>query len=288
LMKKGQFLLLFTFGCIWFCVKASAQPTTNGLYAAIGTTKGTIYCLLRYDLVPRTVGNFVSLADGTKTWLDYSKAKIVQRPFYNGLTFHRVVAGFVIQAGSPNGNGTDDPGYVFNDEFNPALNNDSAGVLAMANSGTNSNGSQFYITLSPQSELDNHYTVFGNVVEGMDVVTNIGSVATDTNSKPLVPIIITNLTILRIGTAASNFNADAVIPPLPNPQIKADRISASGPDLLLLWSYTSNSVYRVCYSSDLNTWNGFYLGAYTGRYLDDFKSSFTQQFFVTVETPIDQ
>jgi hypothetical protein len=161
-------------------------------------------------------------------------------------------------------------------------------VLAWANSGTNSNGAQFYITLSPQPELDGHYTVFGSVVEGMDVVTNIGSVATDTNSKPLVPIIITNVTILRIGTAASNFNADAVSPPLPNPQIKAQRIVAAGPDLLLLWSQTSNSVYRLCYSGDLQNWNGFYLGATTGRFLDDFHSIFPRQYFVTVETPIDQ
>jgi peptidyl-prolyl cis-trans isomerase A (cyclophilin A) len=239
-------------------------------------------------LVPRAVANFVSLTDGTKTWLDYSKAQVVHRPFYNGLTFHRVVAGDIIQAGSPDGMGNDDPGYVFNDEFNPALNNDSAGVLAWANAGTNSNGSQFYITLSPQPEFDNHYTVFGNVVQGMDVVTNIGGVATDANSKPLVPIIITNLTILRIGAGASNFNADAVSPPLPNPQIKAQRILASGPDLLLLWNETSNSVYRICYSGDLQNWNGFYLGAYAGRYLDDFRSLVAQQFFVTVETPVDQ
>src|SRR5580692_2509915 len=287
-MKTIRLLLLFILGCAGFCVTTYATPTTNGLYAGIGTSKGVIWCSLRYDLVPRAAANFVSLADGTKTWLDYSRGQIVQRPFYNGLTFHRVVAGFVIQGGSPNGMGTDDPGYVFNDQFNPALNNDSAGVLAWANSGTNSNGSQFYITLSPQPELDGHYTVFGSVVEGMDVVTNIGSVATDTNSKPLVPVIITNVTILRIGTAASNFNADAVSPPLPNPQIKAQRIFTSGPDLLLAWSYTSNSVYRICYSSDLNKWNGFYLGAYAGRYLDDFDETFARQYFVTVETPLDQ
>jgi peptidyl-prolyl cis-trans isomerase A (cyclophilin A) len=287
-MKTIRSWLPFIFVCAFFCVKTPAQPTTNGLYAGIVTSKGTIWCSLRYDLVPRAAANFISLADGTKTWLDYSRAQTVQRPFYNGLTFHRVVAGFVIQAGSPNGMGTDDPGYAFNDQFNPALNNDSAGVLAWANSGTNSNGAQFFITLSPQPELDGHYTVFGGVVEGMNVVTNIGSVATDTNSKPLVPIIITNVTILRIGTAASNFNADAVSPPLPNPQIKAQRILASGPDLLLLWSQTSNSVYRICYSSDLNTWNGFYLGAATGRFLDDFHSVFSRQYFVTVETPVDQ
>lgn len=281
-------LLLVIFGCNWLSSDADAVPTTNGMYAVFNTTSGTFYCTLRYDLAPRTVGNFVSLAEGTKFWLDYSKAHIVRRPFYNGLIFHRVVAGFVIQAGSPNGQGTDDPGYVFNDEFNPALNNDSAGVLAMANSGTNSNGSQFYITLSAQPELDNHYTVFGGVVEGMDIVANIGSVATDTNSKPLVPIVITNVTILRIGGSALNFDANAVNPPLPTPRFKSAQIVATGPDLLLLWNYLPNCVYRICNSGDLQTWSGFYLGVFSGRYLDDFDAEFARQYFVTVETPIDQ
>jgi peptidyl-prolyl cis-trans isomerase A (cyclophilin A) len=287
-MNKFRPWLLLILGCALFCVKTQATPSTNGLYAGIFTTKGVIWCSLRYDLVPRAAANFISLADGTKPWLDYSRGQVVQRPFYNGIIFHRVVAGFVIQAGSPNGMGNDDPGYAFNDQFNPALNNDSAGVLAWANSGTNSNGSQFYITLSPQPELDGHYTVFGSVVEGMNVVTNIGGVATDTNSKPLVPIVITNVTILRIGTAASNFNANAVSPPLPNPSIKAQRIFTSGSDLILAWNYTPNCVYRICYSSDLQTWTGFYVGAFSGRYLDDFHSIFSRQYFVTIETPIDQ
>src|SRR6266446_5952622 len=140
-MKSVRCWLVLGLCTICFCKETQAVPATNGLYACFNTSMGTFYCALRYDLVPRTVGNFVSLADGTKQWLDYSKAAVVQRPFYSGLTFHRVVTNFVIQFGSPNGVGNDDPGYRFKDEFSPTLNNDQAGVLAMANSGINSNGS---------------------------------------------------------------------------------------------------------------------------------------------------
>src|SRR2546430_57980 len=94
-------LLIFTF--VFTPQESQALPATNGLYASIGTTKGIFYCILRYDLAPRTVANFVSLIDGSKEWLDYSKATVVKRPFYNGLIFHRVVTNFVIQGGSPNG-----------------------------------------------------------------------------------------------------------------------------------------------------------------------------------------
>jgi peptidyl-prolyl cis-trans isomerase A (cyclophilin A) len=287
-VKTIRALLFLGLGWFGFSPLLRAAPTTNGLYAAFNTSMGTFYCQLRYDLTPRTVANFITLADGSKSWLDYSHARLVQQPFYNGLTFHRVIAGFVIQAGSPNGMGTDDPGYAFNNEIAPSLNNNSAGVLGMANSGgTNSNGSQFYITLGPQPSLNGLYTVFGNVVEGLNVVTNIGNVPTDTNNKPLTPVVISNVTILRIGTAASNFNAQAVSPPLPVPQFTASQMLAQGPNLLLVWNYNSNSVYRICYSSDLNSWNGFYLGSYAGRYMNDFAAAFQNQFFTTVQTPID-
>lgn len=286
-MKCVRCLLIFGLCLLCFSNETQAVPTTNGLYACFNTSMGTFYCVLRYDLVPRTVGNFVSLADGTKQWLDYSKAAVVQRPFYSGLTFHRVVTNFVIQCGSPNGVGNDDPGYRFKDEIVSNLNNDQAGVLAMANSGTNSNGSQVYVTLSPQLSLDGHYSVFGQVVEGMNVVSNIGSVAVDANSKPLVPVIITNITILRIGTVASNFNADAVSPPLPNPHVKADQIQLQEPHLLLLWNQLANYDYRICYTGDFQVWRGFYIGAFAGRYMDDFRATFPFQFFVTFETNID-
>jgi len=268
-------------------VQARAVPTTNGLYAGFQTTMGTFYCVLRYDVAPRTAANLVSLADGSKDWLDYSKANVVKRPFYNGLTFHRVIKGFVIQGGSPNGQGTDDPGYRFRDEISATLTHNRAGILSMANSGTNSNGSQFYITLTPQPSLDGHYTVFGSIVEGLNVVTNIGNVTTDANDKPLVPVLMTNVFILRIGLAASNFNATAVAPALPVPRLKASRMESAPPNLLLLWDQLANYEYRICYGGSLKNWNGFLVGPFAGRYMNDFRSAFSSQFFVTVESKID-
>jgi cyclophilin family peptidyl-prolyl cis-trans isomerase len=287
LIKRLQPFLLVIAICLGARGAARAVPTTNGVYAGFQTTMGTFYCVLRYDLAPRTVGNFVSLADGSKDWLDYSKATMVKRPFYNGLTFHRVIKGFVIQGGSPNGQGTDDPGYRFRDEILPALTHNRAGILAMANSGTNSNGSQFYITLAPQPSLDGHYTVFGSVVEGLNVVTNIGNVSTDLNDKPLMPVLMTNVFILRIGSAASNFNATAVVPALPVPRLKVSRMQILGPDLLLLWDQLTNYEYRICYSGNLNGWRGFLVGPFAGRYMNDFRGAFPSQFFVVAESKID-
>src|SRR5688572_5434044 len=114
-----------------------AEPTSNGLYARFDTSKGVFFCRLEYTLVPRTAANFVRLTEGTKSFIDYSLGKITNRPFFDGLIFHRVVTNFVIQGGSLTGLGSYDPGYRFKDEFHPSLNHNRAGVLSMANSGTN-------------------------------------------------------------------------------------------------------------------------------------------------------
>lgn len=285
---------------IWlccFCVTLQAQtaPTTNGLYAQFNTSKGTFYCNLRYDLVPRTVANFVGLAEGSKAWLNYSNGALSSRPFYSGIIFHRVVSNFVVQAGSPNGVGNDDPGYHIHNEIAAGLNHNTAGVLAMANSGgTNSNGSQFYVTLSPQTALNGKYTVFGSVVSGMNVVTNIGAVAIDSGDKPITPVVINSVTILRIGTAASNFNVAAVSPPLPVPRFKTAQVTRLPPNVQLQWIGTTNSEYRVCYSGDLKHWQGSFLGSYTGpsstllfTSLNSFVSSVKQQHFFLVESALD-
>jgi cyclophilin family peptidyl-prolyl cis-trans isomerase len=280
-------LLLLVMGWVCVCSDANAVPTTNGLYAAIATTKGTFYCYLRYDLAPRTVANFVTLANGTKDWVDYPKGTAVKKPFYNGLTFHRVIEGFMIQGGSPNGMGTDDPGYVFRDEFSASLRHNKPGVLSMANAGPNSNGSQFFVTVSAQPQLDNVHTVFGQVVEGMNVVSNINKVATGPGNKPVDPVVITNVTILKIGTAANNFNPAAVTPALPVPRVKTSYMNFIGPDLAFYWYQLPGYEYTMFFSPDMTNWNGLYVGAFGGRYMNDFRSAYPRQFFRVVEAKID-
>ena len=141
----------------------------NGIYAKFNTPKGSILVKLTHDLTPGTVGNFVALAEGNLE----NTARPQGQPFYNGLKFHRVIPDFMIQGGCPQGQGTGNPGYKFDDEFHPSLKHNRPGVLAMANSGPGTNGSQFYITHIPTDWLDNKHTVFGHVIEGQDTVDTV-------------------------------------------------------------------------------------------------------------------
>lgn len=164
----------------------------DGLYAKFITNKGEILVNLEYKITPGTVGNFVALAEGNLE----NSAKPQGTPYYDGLKFHRVIPDFMIQGGCPQGTGTGDPGYKFDDEFHKDLRHDAPGVLSMANSGPGSNGSQFFITHVATPWLDDKHTVFGNVVEGQDVVDAI--VQGDAIEK---------LEIVRVGAEAASFNA---------------------------------------------------------------------------------
>jgi len=169
-----------------------------GTYAQFDTTEGTFTIRLFEKEAPKTVANFVGLAEGTKEWTDPSTHEKKKAPYYNGVSFHRIIDGFMIQGGDRLGTGTGGPGYNFADEFHPSLRHSRAGILSMANAGPNTNGSQFFITLGPTPHLDNRHSVFGEVVEGMDVVRKIGSVPVGRGDRPVKPVVINNVTITRV------------------------------------------------------------------------------------------
>jgi peptidyl-prolyl cis-trans isomerase A (cyclophilin A) len=158
--------------------------------AVFSTSLGDFEAELYAKECPETVWNFINLAEGRQ---DTPR----EGNFYDGLTFHRIIEGFVIQGGCPQGTGTGGPGYQFKDEFDAALKHDSEGMLSMANAGPNTNGSQFFITLAPTPHLDNRHAVFGKVIKGMDVVNKIGAVKTGAGDKPSEPVVIHKITVQR-------------------------------------------------------------------------------------------
>jgi len=173
--------------------KSVAEP----LYATLKTSLGVIVIRLYDEKAPKTVENFVGLASGTKEWTDPKTGEKVKRPLYNGTLFHRVIPGFMIQGGDPLGRGTGGPGYKFADEFNPDLRHNKAGILSMANSGPNTNGSQFFITLGPTPDLDNRHSVFGEVAQGQDVVAAIVNAPRGPNDRPLKDVVLQEVIISR-------------------------------------------------------------------------------------------
>jgi peptidyl-prolyl cis-trans isomerase A (cyclophilin A) len=181
---------------------APADDTSKlepGLYARINTSVGTITALLFEKETPRTVRNFVALARGSQPWLDPKTRTVVKRPLYENLIFHRVIPGFMIQTGDPTGTGSHNCGYVLNDEIVPDLKFDKSGRLAMANIGTpNSGACQFFITEDPYPAGNGKYTIFGQVVEGQELVAKIAHVIRDDNDKPRIPTKLINVTFVRI------------------------------------------------------------------------------------------
>jgi peptidyl-prolyl cis-trans isomerase A (cyclophilin A) len=168
-----------------------------GVYAQFVTSEGNFTVRLFDQEAPKTVENFVGLAEGTKEWSDPRTNAKVTKPYYDGVIFHRVIDGFMIQGGDPLGQGIGGPGYTFADEFDPKLRHNKAGILSMANRGPNTNGGQFFITLAPTPHLDDRHTVFGEVVDGMDVVRTIGSTRVNERDRPMKDIVIQTIRIER-------------------------------------------------------------------------------------------
>ena len=176
-------------------------PGEPGQYAVLNTSMGRIVVQLFEKEAPITVRNFVSLARGLREWTDPKTKAKVKRPFFNGLTFHRVIPGFMIQGGDPTGTGMGDGGVpTIADEFDPSLKFDKTGRLAMANTGRPHTGSvQFFFTDGTPEHLNGKHTIFGQVVEGQDVVEKIARVPRDSNDKPNTPVVIRSVLIRRVG-----------------------------------------------------------------------------------------
>ncbi len=170
-------------------------PKGTDVTATFKTSKGTFVCRLFADQVPMTVGNFVGLATGETPWIDPRTGEKVERPLYDGTIFHRVIKNFMLQGGDPLGNGTGGPGYRFDDEFRPELKHSKPGILSMANAGPGTNGSQFFVTEVPTPWLDGRHTVFGEVIEGMDVVHAICGSPTGPGDRPDPPIVLEEVII---------------------------------------------------------------------------------------------
>ncbi len=172
-----------------------AATRSPGLYAVFETNQGSFAIRLFPDDAPKTVANIVGLAEGTKEFADPKTGQPAKRPFYDGLVFHRVIPNFMIQGGDPLGNGTGGPGYSFEDEFNSPRTFDKPGILAMANAGPNTNGSQFFVTVAATPWLNKRHTIFGEVVDGYPVVDKISKVERDGNDRPLQPVTINRVLI---------------------------------------------------------------------------------------------
>lgn len=180
----------------WAADPLAGKP--KGTYAVFQTSAGEIVCRLYEDKAPKTVENFVGLAEGKKEWTEPKTGKKVKKPFYDGLIFHRVIPGFMIQGGDPLGNGTGGPGYAFADEISSELIFDKPGKLAMANAGPNTNGSQFFITVGPAMWLNGHYNFFGEVVAGQEVADKIAQAPRGDQDRLNNPVVIKKLLIRRI------------------------------------------------------------------------------------------
>lgn len=257
LFRPSGFSLVIFAAWLMFSQPASAQYT-NGIYAEFNTSMGSYTCALYYAQAPKAVANLIGLATGQRSWLALPSGLVKTNPFYSGTTFHRVIAGFMNQGGSPNGLGTDGPGYAFVDEFTPSLRHDRFGVLSMANSGRDSNGSQYFITVGATPWLDDIHTVFGRIYGGSNVVYTINHVATGGDDRPLTNVLVNSVVIRRVGTAATAFDINAQgLPLVTNLHLKLARF---GTNVSLTFSNRLYADTRIYSSTTLTNWTGSKLG----------------------------
>jgi peptidyl-prolyl cis-trans isomerase A (cyclophilin A) len=249
------FFIVLLLSAVFQTESGSAQ-----IYADVtvsGGANGTFTITLEHTKAPATVANFIGLATGQKGWLDLVTGGIRYDPFYNGVTFHRVIEGFMSQTGSRNGNGTDGPGYTFRDEIDPELSAATPYTVAMANSGPDSNGSQWFVTQGNQSFLDGNYSIFGTVTSGQAVCDAINAVTTVTNDtldhRPVTPVTISSIAVRGLSLAGFNMN------PAGLPKILNGRpvMKVSGANHALGFDHHPYSAYFGFHSPDLASWSSF-------------------------------
>lgn len=269
--RTGQWNDLAQTDTLFYIIERPISKPAEGLFAVFqmshgGNPAGSFTCQLHYDKAPIAVANFISLAEGTRGWIDAPHGRVSNTLYYNGLKCHRIISNFMIQGGDPNGNGSGGPGFRFVDEFSPDLRHDHPGVLSMANSGVNTNGSQFFVTVAETTHLDDVHTIFGEVVEGYEsCVLPLSSVATGTGNVPVQDVVITGVTIQRLGSAAQAFNPlnpALGLPACSMHQAQLDR-SAAGV-MTLRWAEPAHCKYTLVDSPDLTIWGAEALSYYSG------------------------
>lgn len=247
---------------LFYIIERPISKPAEGLFAVFQTTHGGVpagsfTCLLHYDKAPLAVANFITLAEGTRGWVNPPRGGVTNSLFYNGLKCHRIISNFMIQGGDPNGNGSGGPGYRFVDEFHPDLRHDHPGVLSMANSGVNTNGSQFFVTVAETAHLNDVHTIFGEVVEGYEsCVLPLSNVPVN-GSIPVQDVVISSVTIQRLGAAAQAFNPLNPLLGLPLCSMHQTRLERSAAGALTLrWAEPAHCTYTFLDSPDLTTWAG--------------------------------
>jgi len=256
--------LIVLLASLCLAVHAPAQIYADFTLAQGANPLGTFRVRLHHEQAPRTVANFIGLATGQRNWISpRSGAVQVGVPFYDGLIFHRLIHDFMLQGGDPLGTGAGGPGYIFQDQYDPALRHDGPYVLSMANSGVNSNGSQFFITLAEAPHLDDLHSIFGTVIDDasypdgralIDVFRSSGNFPTDSNDRPLTPITIVSVVITGPDVASFNLHDPALGLPTVSGLPLQLRHDAGAAAFFLQWSRQRKWDYPVYTSSELESW----------------------------------